>query len=1108
VGVVTFEDNRILSQFGSAPPVDGPYLVLPDGLVKSHGFRVANASGKSLSSRRDDGFEVDTHRRLDIASSHQFTFYLLPIGRGMLADAMTFVDGSRQGFAIVDPANGRVGRFQRLEASLAEVPFTLRPPVSDEQIDAALEGLRAIFDNHPLVAAYYLRDLPMEVHGTAHGANLRRMELIAAAGLGPWMRAELIAGKRGIEADGQYYLARSYAYEGNWGAVEAHAGRAYELFSSWPPQARELGRGRVDLLAAMARAERGDLAGAHSYALRSVHHFAQTKDRMMEATALQWAGLYRFGLGDIDEGTSLIQRAFQTFEAGGAPYHGLLARFRLGRSLTEAGHFDAGKVLTEVGASFEALGEPIAMNRGHIAAVTLEVRRSGSRHLARLIPELFQIALDQGDRIGAMAAATLLIEERLTETEQDILRAGLALTMGLVTSNETYYVRPARRALMTLCTRGLPASVESSEQGAPLVQACDGIRRSLRADRDAIPIWLDSGYRHLQMSRWEASRAIASALNDLLSPEFIAEHGRLAADILLFQAALAYAQERDAQDLSAISDEQTMVALIQRAFNILKETLALDEAPAYLFETGQQFRLRGLEQLTLAFFRAAIQAASNAGQSELVASYTLALAEAHLESEDWKALIALRPPPHPGFARRIHLLQAHARFMAQDTSAAMELRARALEDSRKGAALQHLASLVLAAQLDLSRGDLAACEELLREAVAIEEALGSSDAPRDHVRVLAARSRSLRARWHVRREQLTEAREAIGEAVAIISEIPADVAAHVRIEILEDAGTVARSEAEVAHYVEMLQLLKTQISVADGGRVRQAAIASQARLEAHRGRHAEAYALLRELLEDGLAPGPSRQSTDCLMGELALGAGKQRNGLAALERCARHDTVGERGARARIWLAFNDPRQTTAFRVGLVQHLERIMAGRGSARDRERLTLIRLLPQPTSLSDRALEQRLRNRLDSAAHQGAEDEAAAVEALTNYLLATGQAREAEDLLNRHGSVFFDAGEESEGTLVRLRLAALVQQLRPFEARTFGERAMAESAPMTLSTRTSIALFMVKNYIVLGQWFEAARVIDEGIALAREAEDVDAEQSFVSLADRFGLTPTLP
>lgn len=1098
-GIMTFEENRVITQQGAFAVQDGPYLVLPDGLTKPHGFRVGNISGEPIELSGASTIVIDDLPPTEIPEGRQNTFALMPLGRSHLADALVFRAGSSWGISLVEPANGRIGRFQRLEASLAEVPWTLGTEPTAHDLERAIEGLRAIFDNHPLVASYWIGELSIDVHGNRRAAELRRMELIAAAGFGPWMRAELLDGKRGAEGDESLYIARSFAFEGQWQGTEVYAGRAYELFGRWPHPQNHLGRGRADLLTAQSRAEGGDFGQAVAYGRRAGQHFEQAGDVMMHAQALHHTGLYYFDAGDPEAAVAMMERASELYREGGASYFGLLTKFRLGRRLVEAGKPPGARIIAEVGERFDALSEPIATNRAHIAATAVDFRRVGHRNEAHLVQILFEIAQGQGDRIGAMAAATLLIEAGRIERDEEIIHYGTALTYGLAATNEAYYTQPAREALMVLCTRGLPASVEAVAESAPLVQSCDSIRRSLHTEPGAAPIWLTSGYGHIQMGRWERARSISTALGTLLTAEFKARDAKTAADILLFQAALVHAEALDLEVPPVLPDEQTSAALIQQAFDVLKNGLSLDEAGPYLHELAQGFRVRGLEHLALTLTRASLQAASNQRQAQLIPIYTLALAVAHYEVESWKTLGNIALPEHEGFARRVALYKAHGLAMSGDVDQGSRVRAAALTQAREVQGLQYLSMLIFAAQLDLERGALEEAEEALREAIEAEESLEDGVKTEQAARVLAARLRETRARLHAHREQHEESRVAIQNAVAIISELPAHVAGNVRVEVLETAGLYATSEEQVAHYIELLQLLRTQLVDADDLFVLQMAVRAQARLEVLRGQSTEAYALLRSLFEDGLSPSTSRHAGDCLIGEIAIQAGNMNAAKPALERCARHDAAGEKGARARLWLAFADKGQTTAFRLGLVQHLERISPGRLPARESQRLALIKRLPQGSQQPPDATRLfRLEAQLEERDRGTPEARAEAVEALVSYFLGVGRAVDAEDVLNRHGSVFFDAGEESEATLVRLRLASLVYQLRPIEARIYARRAMVESGPMPARIEAEIALLQAQNSVVLGQWFAAAHHVSAGLEMAREAGDTALERALSELA----------
>ncbi|MBA2663748.1 MAG: hypothetical protein H0U74_15785 [Bradymonadaceae bacterium] len=1106
-GIVSFEGTTITEASEGLLAANGPYLILPDGVLRERVLRVASLGKSQWAFDQSEPWLLGSnHPTVSLEPSELNEFALVPLGRTLGADVLVAEVEGRWIVTLSDPADGRIGRFYRMEAALAQVPLSFGAQTSSADLIKAARALAALRDGHPLVAAFLLRDQKFEVHGNRHAARWRRLELFASAGFGAWMRAELLTSAEGIDADLAIYIARSFAFEANWPAVEHYATNAMELFGTWPAPAGALGRARAELLLARAFAERADMAQAARHARSASNTYGEAGDTLMAATALARQAGFSFELGGVAESIDAGLQARNLYQAGGSLYFAAISELRLARLLLEAERTrDALELIASAMAKLAQLDEPVATNRAEILALVARQQAQPGFDPSGGLLEAFGQAGELGDPVGALFAASILVKIGKAYGNEDVYRYGLAIVNGLSMVDEMHLRRDARSALASVCTRGLPVAT-SREHGDPaqLRRACETTRDYLAADPKVVAIWLGQGYRHLQMEQFDRADLVVAELRAMLTPDFIEVRGGRAAEILLLEAALIRAQTEAGDRSPGAVDEDVLVEgpsaeqRVVEAFAILRQSIDPARAAQHLFDLSQQFSARGIDWLAVLLARASVQAAQNARQSQLEQEHLLYLAGLLNEAGRWQDLVELQAPQSGPQQSRIELYQSDAAARLGDTARAKMLRKGAFERLGGRAEIEQMGLLQLAARHDLARNDAAAAEQALSQAFAIEQGLPASLVTSQQARILVARQRGLRGQWHQRHGRQAQADEDFEEAMAILAEFPTSVAPSVRIEVLEAQGAAARSSERLADVLLHLTLLRTQIDVFRAPDVAREATRALIGLALAGGDITAADRHMHELFEVGFAPYASREATLCLRSKVAFYGGQLSRALPLLRRCAALASVERTRSEATMLVALIEPNQPSQ-RAALARAFSQSLGG-AEPRESLRLAYFTQIAGPQRPYDGAAHRRLEQRLERA---GSSARSSEVSELVSYLLETGRADDAEVALDAHSAVFHRPGEESAGELMRLRMATLIYQLRPVEAKMFIERALLEADEIAPTTLAAIAYQQAQNFVLLGQWHEASRAVVRCEEHAAQAKDRRIQADVKSLAERFSL-----
>ncbi|MFW6057677.1 MAG: hypothetical protein ACOC9W_02365, partial [Persicimonas sp.] len=118
----------------------------------------------------------------------------------------------------------------------------------------------------------------------------------------------------------------------------------------------------------------------------------------------------------------------------------------------------------------------------------------------------------------------------------------------------------------------------------------------------------------------------------------------------------------------------------------------------------------------------------------------------------------------------------------------------------------------------------------------------------------------------------------------------------------------------------------------------------------------------------------------------------------------------------------------------------------------------------------------------------------VAAYADYLLSVNRLEEAETYIDENSSAFYAQGQESPGTLIRLRLEAMIRQLDPRAAARYADRAVSEAGQISNDEQARIDLLRAQNEVVLGRWRRAQRLLRDAAMVAEDDELIGQIEAF--------------
>ncbi|TXD36323.1 hypothetical protein FRC96_09600 [Lujinxingia vulgaris] len=1061
----------------------GPYLVLVEGPVSDARPRVATytAMGIPTEGLLEAVESGGTHNVRTMAELRE-----VGAGRGaelLIADAG---DDLMLGLSSGALAPGFGPASQR--PAFAESGFRIGANATLAHRRLALQALVALYQGHPLKAAYMLRQIPgLNVDGSARGAELRLRDLEAAAGYGAWARRQTALGVEGFGADAALAIARAYAYEGQWDAVVIYAERAASFFGRWPSPQRELGRARAYQLGALASiwaGREGGLKRAQARMARAYVEVQRIEDPLRAGEIARIRALIALKYGEVQQAEELMELARQGFADAGSQ--------RLESKLA----LDAAYAFYVNGANDAALRAYRRWERDHQA-----LRRPEQEMMARALQMVLKLQgaptpgerawADVQARAGALRAWDALLLAALeryqarpyggrevVELGETVLRASARSSLALLDDR-------IDGALSGICAETLFAGEEGT--ASELAHLCESVAGRYFAEPASVEPLFRAAYRFLQ--RGELSRA-RQALDFIQTRAprtgpWRITHGQA----LLLGAAIDVESDRP-EDVAAQLDE---------AFKLLNASLERGYAPAVLLQLADSFDLRGFDRLAISLGESALSAARQQYQRTTGFDASLALAKRLYQARRFEALAMLEPPESPLHAARVNLYRAHAEVMRGNSRLGSDLQVQALEQAEDFGELQRISVKLLALELALTRGEFAVAQELGERIGRDLDDLPTTIAISEGGRVLTARTLALTARAHLGAGVPDEARRMTARALAIFEELASEVAPMVRAEVLEVAARQAGTLEELESHVDTLDALFAQSSRGDD---RQAAREIARRLTPlllTLNETSRAIDVLQRVHARGDALFGFRDRSHCLTGEVAAYAGDTPAARYHLERCAQSDAFEAQATRGLLVMALSNPEASLAYRASLANHLLQNHAAELAPFEQGRLRLINELA--TSLATPAPEQEAALREELTAAPGPVERLEVLVRLGDYLLNVGHFEELERLLQSEASAFYqDEVVDGPARLVQLRLRALVTQARPFEALAYASRALAEAPSSDPVAQARAHLLLAHARIQLGQPLQARAELKEAAAKGGDSVELATErQTLESVTD---------
>ncbi len=1066
-GVVHVSDDAVETLGRSFPPHRGPYVVILDGFVEDRSPRVGIPAGMTgLGSQVGPEWTwVETGDGAAVRSNAELQEKAARAGVEILV--VPTAEGHRVGFA-ADAGPPGVGPWAKRPA-IAESGILLANEATDDDRRQVLRALGAIYGGHPLSAAYFLAQADhWSVDQNEFATLLRHQDLLSAGGYIAWVRARTLEDAEGLGPEVALYMARAYAYQGHWRAVDANADRAYELFSVWPRGEGRMGMASARILMAQAAAGRGDAQRSRALWNDVAQIYARARDPYREGLARRRMALLDPEAGEFERVARFLGETRAEHEAARSILLGAAARIDVGdregaADLLSAWE-DQSQEFPRLNLLADALRTNQALARGDAPALD-RVRENRAEALALSAWDatvVSSVALQQMDPAGS---------------SEELRQVGEVLIEARLRASDPVLVSASNRALAALCTDVL---FPMEELTARIDRRCLHRIQAAAGEPEGVRSLMSGGYRFLQRGNLEGARSVADFLLERVSSQQ-GDWPLVRAEVLLLDSAVLH-EEGDSTERSA---------RIQEAFDLMRQNVAPREAPELLLELGDFFQARGFEHHTGILYRAAGQAARSANRSTVAADATLKLAESLARAGQWQDLLELSGVESPLHSVRVDLYRAQGQFLSDNRGAARGLWSDALRQASEFGDFQRISVSLMAGRLAAERGEREAAMGLFDEAMEALDGLPEGLAGREEGRVLRARAEAMRAwQWFASGDG-AEAQAAIERALGALEEVATGAAPQVRREVLEVALLQADEEGRRAALRGLEELNRglgpdtSEIIERDVGTTLVQALITHG--EARRAKDRADV-----LLADGLALGTTRDEHQCRFGEVLLLSGRRDAGMEALQRCAEapEDQLAAQGA---FWLGMANPDASASYRAGLARHLAGVIPPEREA-TRRRLRWVAESTEPVEDYSAALEEELRGALE--ADDLTDDQFVdRVVALVDYLIHVAEWETAGEELRPRSTVFYRADRQDE--FVRLRLRASLGKLDGLQVLSTMGRTL-EEAPATTPEGEAEAAYL--RAVALAQTGQvepalaelrgARELLDEGARLLAAIEALES------------------
>lgn len=1060
-GTLAITSSAVDEIHQNLPTHEGPYLLLLDGVRSDFTPRAAFLGTQALPTMADRGWTWVQSGAAPVGNAAEAAQIASNLG-------VDLITAQRDGEFYIG--------FSTDSTVPSRGPFRVRPMVADRGIwlpvdasardqQALMEGIDALLKGHFLSSFYHFTHLPDDSPGRSTvSRRARQGDLAAAAGLESWGRHFFLRDQSGFDPESAFLLARAFLYQGDSHGATVNLRRARELNGNTASPGRELRLAKYLEWEAKLSTRLPDARPDRIFD-QAANLFEEAGDLYRAGLARREAALYRPRAQEFEEIAALLARAGATYESKRTLLWGVY-------SLIETGQTQEAVELLE--AFHEA--KSADAERLQLLAEPLGRRVAAQQSFFQSRQELNDL-LERALSIHAWEAAALasMLRQRFYPVHDlaEITRVTSALNEAQARAPNSGLRPEITRILGSLCLDLGADAADKTDSSMPI--ACRNRLAELASQAEGIRTIIAGGFRFLQRANLQGARDVEELLYAAIpnKPEFDA----LWADFLFFRAAL-HEEWRRAPDYDI--EEELVVSSIQQGFELLRQTLPLRDAPAYLIGLGHQYQDRGYARLSAGFFRAARQASRNANDPSTEFDAALRQALALYHSQSWRELADIEAVDSPLHSVRIKLYQAHAHRMRENLGTARELEREARAMMTEFGGLQRISIEHVLAELALNRGNLAEAKEALQRANGLYQELSPENLERRESKVLHSRTLIRNAKVLLLEDNYGEARERATQANALLEGIAPQEAVSVFVEVQR---TLAELENTQDAYTQRLDALRALISTeADlTGEQRRDVLTTAMDLSFELPEANEVLPLVQPMIQAGLGLGASRAEHHCCIGKAELFGGSTTKARNHFRFCARSGD-SRLQAEVSLYLAMLDENASPEFRAGMAELLASESEGRPIAPGEiRRLHWIHSYVQSREGATEARRRQEESRFEEFVGTPQERLEATVN-YVEYLLGAGYFSHAAEILQSRSQVFYDRRLNGEFQWVRLRVTSLLRQLRPFDVLVFAARAFGESEISTNSEEAEALYLQAIAYLQAGQYFAARDYLDRAMILA--------------------------
>ncbi len=767
----TGEDGRL----SDAPSKESASLVVADGRISERGPQVAVESELSPSDALYDTYDHWRIRAIDLPEATQ-DLVLREMALEQGVQVVIVLKGDRVVIGFGTPEYLPEVNGAGLEIAMADSGFSVPLSVWREHPKEVLSVVDDLYHERYLGAFIGLIDLDeaaeaVEASPNSRADELRRLDLIAAGGLGDWHHHRLMGESLEKDADQARFLARSSAYRGDWEKMEVRSHLALELYSKRGGELGHLGRAHTheQWARTLQRRQRWEPLNEHLHQSRDQFRLAGEPARAaLVERRIQWAW--------PDE---RWHHVVQDLSSQGLPQQAKIALLAQALGQLMSGDLESTARRLELFADTKAQDAGSAAMRLY-RAVDLGWRVIQERHVDMAGgPQLFDEAWERRDP-DALSVTTWILHEHFRgaiEERMDVDRFIAAHRQAVERGVLRDWLKPAiDKSWGFYCAPYQPVS-DSAHEGCSMDLPDDNEMK--------VSGIIERGYQAHILNDGPLVEAIQAFLDNEFSSAAHGEDWRGVDELTL-----------DALLWSQIVEEES--ALTAALVAELRE-LASEKRHGWLTDSSRELERRGFYDWAIALQEQAVELPDGWPRQGERFQDEQRLAGLYFRAQRWEDLKSLTISDSPLHAAALTVYQAHAAGRQGDRERARQLSMEAREAAGEFGLLHQLSIDEKMIRLALDRGDLEFASGLISGAwntLAISELQFA----RPQRRVLSVRMRLNRARLLAAYGLSEEADQALARAIDEADELSWEYRRDEMWRLMDGAAAMVDSEAWEAHF--------------------------------------------------------------------------------------------------------------------------------------------------------------------------------------------------------------------------------------------------------------------------------------------------------------------